>query len=135
MAELVIAGKGKLEGDAKGLGRHDGDGADGGANREIDERILLAVERSNSVNHEDGKGNHGNRVEKEAFEWLSATASRFGGLEAGGRHTRLHGVVQDLINSLNLLIGWCVQDNDDGANQADGTPQLAQNAELFLEKV
>lgn len=115
MAELVIAGKGKLEGDAKGLGGHDGDGADGGANGEIDERILLAMERSNSVNHEDGKGNHGNRVEKEAYEWLSATAGRLVG-EGGGGHTRLHGVVQDLINSFNLLIGWCVQDNDDGAN-------------------
>lgn len=43
--------------------------------------------------------------------------------------------MQDLINRLDILVGRGVQDNDDGANEADGTAQLAQRAQLLVEEV
>lgn len=62
MAKLVIASKGELEGDSKGLDRHDGNGADCRAYGQVDKRIFLAVKRRNSVYHDDGKCDDGNGV-------------------------------------------------------------------------
>lgn len=51
MNELVIAAKCQLERDAESLDRHDGHGADGGADRDINERVLLAIDRRNPIYH------------------------------------------------------------------------------------
>lgn len=66
--ELVVAGKGELQRDAKGLDRHDGDGADGGADGQVDERALLAVRRGHLVDHDDGEDCNEEHVEEEACE-------------------------------------------------------------------
>lgn len=52
VGELVVAGKRQLEGDAKGLDGHDRDGADGRADAQVDERVLLAVSRRHLVDHD-----------------------------------------------------------------------------------
>lgn len=63
VAELIVAGKGELEGNAKSLDGHDGDGADGRANGEVNEGVLLPVDRGDLVNHKNGKADDCNGVE------------------------------------------------------------------------
>ena len=67
MAELVVAGKREFQGDAKGLDGHDGDGTDSRADGQIDECVLLAMDRRDSVDHEDGKRHNANGVQEEAY--------------------------------------------------------------------
>lgn len=52
VGKLVVPGKRQLEGDAKGLDGHDRDGADGRADAQVDERVLLAVSRRHLVDHD-----------------------------------------------------------------------------------
>jgi hypothetical protein len=52
-----------------------------------------------------------------------------------GERTGLESQVQNLVDRRNLLVRGRVQDDDDGANQANGTANLAQEAELFVEEV
>lgn len=49
--------------------------------------------------------------------------------------TWLDGIVQNLIDGLDVLVRGGVQNNDDGADEANGTAQLAQRAELLIQKV
>lgn len=49
--------------------------------------------------------------------------------------TWLDGIVQNLIDRLDVLVRRGVQNNDDGTDEANGTAQLAQRAELFIQKV
>lgn len=49
--------------------------------------------------------------------------------------TWLDGIVQNLIDRLDVLVRGGVQNNDDGTDEANGTAQLAQRAELFIQKV
>jgi hypothetical protein len=65
VAELVVASKSKLKRNTKSLDRHDGNGADGGADGKINESVSPSIDRGNLVNHEDGESNNGERVEKE----------------------------------------------------------------------
>lgn len=53
---------------------------------------------------------------------------------SGGR-TWLDRIVEDLINSLDILIRRGVEHNDDGSDQADGDAQFPQHAQLFVEEV
>ena len=53
----------------------------------------------------------------------------------GPRHTWLNRIVEDLINSLDILVRRRVQHNDDSSDQANGTPQFAQRPQLFIEEV
>lgn len=62
-----MAGKGELQGNAKGLDRHDRDGADGRADEEVDEGALPSVDGSNLVNHDDGEDADGENVEQETW--------------------------------------------------------------------
>ena len=65
MRELVVTTKGKLQGNAKSLDGHDGDGADGGTDRDKDEGILCAVNRRNSVDHDSRENRNSEAVEKK----------------------------------------------------------------------
>jgi hypothetical protein len=67
VAELVVAGKGKLESDTKSLDGHDGDGSNGRADRKVDDRVSLAVDWSDPINHEDGESNNSEGIEEEAY--------------------------------------------------------------------
>lgn len=61
-----MAGKSKLKGNAESLDGHDGDGADSRANRKVDESVLLAMNRGDLVNHENGKSDNSDSVEEKA---------------------------------------------------------------------
>lgn len=64
--ELVVARKCHLEGDTEGLDEHDGDGASGRANREVNERVLATVLGRNLVNHEDAEDDAESAVKEES---------------------------------------------------------------------
>lgn len=49
--------------------------------------------------------------------------------------TWLDGIVQNLIDRLDFLVGRGVQNDDDGTDQANGTAQLAQRAKLLIQEV
>jgi len=59
MRELVVPGKGELQRDAERLDGHDGHRADQGAYSEVDEGVLLAVDRGDLVDHHHGEDTHG----------------------------------------------------------------------------
>ena len=65
MGELVVSSKGQLEGNAKGLDGHDRDRADGRADAQIDERVLLAVSGRHLVDHDARKHADDKRIEEE----------------------------------------------------------------------
>lgn len=58
MAELIVAGKGQLQGNAESLDGHDRDGSHEGADAEVDERVPLPVDGRDLVDHEDGNASH-----------------------------------------------------------------------------
>lgn len=107
MGELVVAGKGKLGSNTYTLDSHDGDGAHAAADGEIDERILATIARSNAVDHDDGEDNDDEAIEEEAG---------------------LDGVVENLVNGLDVLVRRGVKDDDDGAYEAHGTAEFAQGS-------
>ncbi len=65
IAKLVMAVKRQLQGNAECLDSHDRDGPDGGADAQVDERVLLAVDRANLVNHDSRKYADAERVDQE----------------------------------------------------------------------
>lgn len=62
MRELVVPAEGQLQRDAECLYRHDGHGSDQGADPEVDQRVLLAVNRRDLVYHHDGEDADGGYV-------------------------------------------------------------------------
>lgn len=71
MCELVVTGKGKLQGDTKSLYSHDRDRAHRGANAHIDERVLLAMDWGNLVDHNASKDADEESVEQKPFRTVS----------------------------------------------------------------
>ena len=61
-----MAAESHLNGDAEALDGHDRDGADGAADAEVDHRVLLAVQRRDAVDHDEGEECHNDAVEEEA---------------------------------------------------------------------
>jgi hypothetical protein len=55
MRELVVSAERKLDGNAKGLNRHDGYTADSTTYREVDHWVLFAVSGRDAVDHDKGK--------------------------------------------------------------------------------
>ena len=49
--------------------------------------------------------------------------------------TRLQGEVQDLLNRLDLLVGRRVEHDNDGADETYRAANLAQESQLFVQKV
>lgn len=68
MRELVIPAQRKLERNSKALDCHDGDGADGGADADIDHRVLLAIHWRNLVDHDQCEDCHDRNICEEACE-------------------------------------------------------------------
>lgn len=92
MNELVVSLKGELHGDAKRLDRHHRDGADGRADRDEDERVLLAVHWRDAVDHDGREDRDSETVKKKG---------------------RFHGVSQEDIDLFHRLVRGRVEDNDD----------------------
>lgn len=114
MHELVVATNGQLHSDTESLHGHDGDGADGRADRDENERVLLSVHRSDSVNHNCRENGHRQTVEEEAY--LSRLAGNGGlGSNSSRERTRLDGIGENPVNSLNGLIRGRMENNNDGS--------------------
>lgn len=43
--------------------------------------------------------------------------------------------MKDLVNRLYVLVWRCVEDDDDGANEANGATKLAESSQFFFQKV
>lgn len=114
MRELIVASQGELHSNTKSLDGHDRDGANGGANRDKNERILLPVHRCYPVNHYGREDGHCKTVTKEP--WLQS-------------------VVEEFVNSFDGLVRRRMENNDDRSKQTHGTTQLAQYAQPFLEEI
>lgn len=65
MSELIVARKGELEGDAKSLDGHDRDGADRRTDRQVNDRVLLAVDGSDLVDHNDCEDDDRKGIQKK----------------------------------------------------------------------
>jgi hypothetical protein len=68
MRELIVAGHCELEGDTKGLDRHDGDGSNDRADRDVDERVLSSIDWGHLVNHHRRKRCNCGAIEQESFD-------------------------------------------------------------------
>jgi hypothetical protein len=49
--------------------------------------------------------------------------------------TWLNGIVEDLVDGLNVNIRRRMKDDDDGTNQADSAAEFAQRPQIFVQKV
>ena len=67
VCKLVVSSKCHLQGNTEGLDKHDGDGAGGGADGEVDQGVLAAVLGSDLVDHKDGENGNEKAVDKEAW--------------------------------------------------------------------
>ena len=66
VGELVVAGESHLKRNTEGLDEHDRYRAGGGADGEVDERVLAAVLGRDLVDHEDGEDGDKEAVHEEA---------------------------------------------------------------------
>lgn len=66
VCELVLAIEGHLQGGTESFDGHDGNGAGGRADGEVDEGVLAAVLGGDLVDHEDGEDGDEGAVEEEA---------------------------------------------------------------------
>lgn len=124
MRELVASTKCKLQGNAKSLDSHDGYRANGRADGDVNERVLAAIFWRNPVNHEDGEYADNDAVDQKAWE-ICYQHTGYARRESS-KFTWLDGIVQNLINRLNVLVWRRMQDDDDGAYQTSGAANLAQ---------
>jgi hypothetical protein len=72
VCKLVVPGERHLERQAERLDEHDGDGARGGADGDVDEGVLAAVLGRDLVDHENGEDGDEEAVEEEAYIVSSA---------------------------------------------------------------
>lgn len=129
---MVVAGKCELQRNTESLYRHDGDRADGGADGQVNEGVLLSVDWCDLVNHENGEGDDRYGVEQESCNELERRSHH---QSVSVVLTWIQRIVQDLIDRLNLFIWRGMQHNDDCSNQANGASKLAQYTELLVEEV
>lgn len=66
LSELVVAPQCELQGNTESLDRHDRDGANSRADRNVNERVLLSVQRSYPVDHDGREDGHGKAIGKES---------------------------------------------------------------------
>lgn len=66
VGELVVTGKGQLDGNTDTLDGHDGDGADGAADGNIDQRVLASITRAHAVDHDSREDDDQQHIEEEA---------------------------------------------------------------------
>lgn len=66
VCELVVACEGHLQCNPESFDEHDGDGASGRADGEVNKRILAAVLGRDLVDHEGGKDGDEEAVDEEA---------------------------------------------------------------------
>lgn len=67
MRKLVLSCESHLKCNAERFDSHDRDRSGGRADRQVDQRILLAVLWRDFVDHQDGEHGNEGAIEKEAF--------------------------------------------------------------------
>ena len=97
MCELVVPGKCQLDCNAEALDRHYGHASDCAADGDVDERVLAAVRRRDTVDHYDGEDGDCAAVEEEEG---------------------LDGVVEYLIDCFDGLVWRRVENDYDGTEEA-----------------
>jgi len=110
MTELVVAAECQLDSNSESLDGADGDAADCAADTQVDQWILLAVLRSDPVNHECREGYNEDSVEQKAcclVRWGSFASS-----SPMRKRTWSNGIMQNLINRMELFVGRRMQNND-----------------------
>jgi hypothetical protein len=79
VSELVVAAQGQLDGDTDTLDRHDGDGANSAADRNVNQRVLASIARAHAVDHDGREDNDQQHIEEEAcftsVAWSSTSSS------------------------------------------------------------
>lgn len=71
MGELVVSAKSQLERNAERFHGHDRDGANGGTDRDVDQRVLLAVDGGDTVDHYGREDRDSQTVQQKACEVVS----------------------------------------------------------------
>lgn len=107
MAELVVASDSQLDSDTKCFDRHDGDGADGRADGDVNERVSTAIPRGDFVYHGNGKDGDKETVEEEHYaDSVSANHSLSKRVREtyAGELTWLYSKVQNLIDGPDVSI-------------------------------
>lgn len=59
MSELIVPTQSKFQCDAECFDRHNRYGANGRTDGDVNERVLLSVDRCNSINHDCREDRHG----------------------------------------------------------------------------
>lgn len=77
VGELVVASQGQLDGNTDALDGHDGDGSDGAADGNVDQRVLASITRAHAVDHDCREDDDQQHIEEEACP-VSVSVSRFG---------------------------------------------------------
>jgi len=65
VGELVAPAQSELHSDTDALDSHDGDGADGAADAQVYKRVLAAIPRSDTVDHDGSEDNNCGTVEEK----------------------------------------------------------------------
>ena len=47
----------------------------------------------------------------------------------------MDGIFKDLVNRLNILVGRCVENDDNGANEANSATKLAESSQFFFQEI
>lgn len=81
MRKLIMPAQREFHRDTEGFDRHDGNRADGGANRDEDERVPLAVDGRDSVDHDGRENSDCETVDQEPWKRPGSVP--------GKRHTQL----------------------------------------------
>ncbi len=68
MRELVIACEGELDGYAKAFDSHDADGADEGADGDVNDWVRASVPWDDDIDHDEREYKHGKAIKEEACE-------------------------------------------------------------------
>jgi hypothetical protein len=120
MDELVVSSNGQLHCNTKGFDGHDRNRSNSGANRDVDERILFAIDWRNPVDHQSREDRNCDTVEKEPW-----SSQRLSDRHRSSLHTWLNRISQNLIDCLHLLVWRRMENDDDRSQQAQRTAQFS----------
>ena len=68
-------------------------------------------------------------------DFVDHDAGEQGDEEAVEEEAGLDGVVEDLVDGLDILIPWRMENNNHTAYQTNSTPKLAEDSQFFFEEI
>lgn len=143
MLQHRLASKEALDGNSQALDRGHGEGADNGADGEVDEDVVLAVTRGQAEDQEEAESQEDSSISQETCRRERKTQNSSGGAQGEvcivGKHgwlrTRLLQLGSHSLQSGDLLVLWGVDDHHSAAHQAQQAAQLSQQVEPFSEQI